>query len=73
MGTNPSKVATQIERGHWRTRGGLIAIVNKQGAGGKWIGWVPGHFNRTLWSASGKHQLMTDYDLVERILRTPGI
>jgi hypothetical protein len=64
----PAKVAIQVERGQWRTRGGLIAIVNKQRADSKWVGWIPGHFNRTFWHANGKHHLITDHDLIERIL-----
>jgi hypothetical protein len=64
----PSKVLVQIERGRWRTRDGLIAIVNRRGADGKWVGWIPGHFNQTWWHANGKHHLITDHDLIQRIL-----
>jgi hypothetical protein len=69
---NPTKVAIKIERGRWRTRDGLIAIVNKRRPDGKWAGWIPGRFNRTFWDANGKHNLMTAHDLIERIWAEPG-
>jgi hypothetical protein len=62
-----AKIVIQVERGRWRTRDGLIAIVNKKSADGKWVGWIPGHFNRTWWHENGKHNFASDYDLFERI------
>ena len=65
--TKIRKVAPQIGRGRWRTRDGLIAIVNKKQADGKWVGWIPGHLNRTWWHENGKHTTASKHDLLERI------